>query len=296
MLKNYINSQKKFVLSSLAPILTLFGLIFAYPIFWAFYISLRDYKLLKRGVSSFVGFANYLEVIKDKVFQASFINTIYFTIFYLFLTLVIGLGLAVYINSIKSKRIQNIIQVIVFLPVVTITVSAAFMWKWMYIPQFGLFNYLLSLLDLGSFRFLNSSNGVIPSIVFMAIWKWVGINVIIFLSGLQSIPEEYYEAARIDGGTPFSIFRRITLPLLKPIFEYVIVTTVLAAMQVFTEIFIMTSGGPGTASRSLAYHIYEVGFKFLKIGEASAVAFLLFAFVLVLTIFQIRVFRREDLY
>jgi multiple sugar transport system permease protein len=288
------NNEKRFIISGLVPIISLFALIFAYPIFSAFYISLNDWKLLS-DIHNFIGFSNYIDIFSDDIFQKSFVNTIYFTAIYLALTVTLGLGFAVFLNSLK-KIYQTILEVILFLPVVTITVAAALIWRWMYVPSFGIINYLLSFFNIGPFKFLMSPDMVIPSIVIMTTWKWLGLNVIIFLAGIQSIPEQYYEAARIDGAGPLSMFRRITLPLLKPTLEYIFVTTVLASMQVFTEIFMLTSGGPGTSSRVIALHIYEVGFKFLRIGEASAVAFVLFAFILTLTVFQFRIFKREELY
>jgi len=214
---------------------------------------------------------------------------------YLFFTLSLGLSLALFLDSLK-KPFQTILEAILFLPVVTITVAGTLVWKWMYNPSFGIINYLLSFLGIGPFKFLASPKIVIPSIIIMALWKWIGINVIIFLAGLQSIPEEYYEAARIDGASSQLLFWRITLPLLKPTLEYIFVTTILAAMQVFTEIFMLTYGGPGISSRVVAFHIYEIGFRFLKIGEASAVAFILFAFILTVTAFQFRIFKRDELY
>ena len=286
--------KRRFVYTGLAPILLLFSLIYVYPIFSAFFVSLHDWELLSK-THDFIAFGNYLNVLRDGVFRRSFLNTLYFTFVYLFFTLILGLGLALFLNSLKQP-FQTILEVIIFLPVVTITVAGALVWKWMYNPSFGILNYLLGLLGIEPFMFLASPKIVIPSIIVMALWKWIGINVIIFLAGLQSIPEEYYEAAKIDGGNRRSLFMRITIPLLKPTLEYIFVTTILAAMQVFAEIFMLTYGGPGISSRVVAFHIYEIGFRFLKIGEASSVAFILFTFILIVTAFQFRIFKREELY
>lgn len=288
-------NQKRFVIMGLSPIIILFGLIFAYPIFSAFYISLTDIKLLSDS-HNFIFFGNYLSIFKDQVYRISFLNTLYFALLYFSATIILGLLLALFINKIKRGFIQSTMQTIVFLPVITVTVSAALIWKWMYVPSFGIINYFFGLIHLGPFKYLMSPDSVIPSIVVMTFWKWIGINIIIFVAGLQSVPEEYYEAARIDGASSFKAFFVITIPLLKSTFEYISVTTIMASMQVFTEVFMLTGGGPGTASRVLASHIYEVGFKFTRIGEASAVAFTLFMFVLVLTIFQFRAFKREEIY
>lgn len=294
VLKIFRDRKRRFAYTGLVPILLLFSLIYVYPIFSAFFVSLHDWELLSKS-HDFIAFRNYLNVLQDGVFRRSFINTFYFTFVYLFLTLVAGLALALFLNSLK-KPYQTILEVIIFLPVVTITVAGSLVWKWMYNPSFGILNYLLSFVGIEPLMFLASPKIVIPSIIVMALWKWIGINVIIFLAGLQSIPEEYYEAAKIDGGSNRSLFWRITLPLLKPTLEYIFVTTILAAMQVFTEIFMLTHGGPGISSRVVAFHIYETGFRFLKIGEASSVAFILFTFILIVTAFQFRIFKREELY
>lgn len=287
-------NQTLFVISVLVPITLVFLIVFAYPVFSAFYISLTDMKLLSDS-HNFIGFGNYIKVFNDPIFRKSFYNTVYFTFLYLSLNLIISLALALYINSL-SQKFQSIVKIIIFLPVIVLTVASILTWGWMYVPSFGIINYFLSFFHIGPLNFLTSSRTVIPSIVVMTLWKWLGINTIIFLAGIQSIPEEYFEAARIDGAKSLNIFTGIILPLLKPTMEYISVTTIFSSMQVFAEVFVLTSGGPGTSSRVLTFHIYEVGFKFLRIGEASTIAFLLFIFILMLTIFQFRLYRRSELY
>jgi multiple sugar transport system permease protein len=287
--------KNRFVIAGLAPIVLLFLLVFIYPIFSALYISFTDMELLSKS-HAFILFKNYSNLLSDPVFQRSVWNTLYFICVYLLLTIILGVAFATFINTLKLKGAQTGFKIILFLPVVMVTVAASLIWKWMYNPSFGVFNYLLGLLGIAPSKFLAASNTAMPSIIVMTIWKWLGINVIYFLAGLQAIPEELYEASRIDGGTPFLIFRTITLPLLVPTLEYVSVTTVIAGMQVFAEVFMLTYGGPGISSRVLALHVYEVGFRFLRIGEASAVAFVLFAFLLLITFFQFRVLRKEAVY
>jgi multiple sugar transport system permease protein len=295
MASSLASQKNRFVLAGLAPIIILFLLIFVYPIFSALYISLTDMELLSKS-HAFIFFKNYSSLLSDPVFRRSFWNTLYFILFYLLLTIVLGVALATYLNNLKLKGAETGLKTILFLPVVMVTVAGCLIWKWMYNPSFGIFNYLLGLMGVAPSKFLASSSTVMPSIIAMTTWKWLGINVIYFLAGLQAIPEELYEASRIDGAAPFFIFRRITLPLLVPTLEYVSVTTVIAGMQVFAEVFMLTSGGPGISSRVLALHVYEVGFRFLRIGEASAVAFVLFAFLLLITFLQFRVLRKEAVY
>jgi multiple sugar transport system permease protein len=297
MAKFLADRKRRFVLFSLLPIILLFVLIFIYPIFSALYISLTNMELLSK-TREFVGLRNYLMVLRDPVLHTAFWNTAYFVLIYLLLTLTLGLGLALFIDALDLgiKQLSAPAKLVLFLPVIMITVAACLIWKWMYNPSYGVINYILSFLGLGPYKFLASPSIVMPSVVVMTIWKWLGVNVIIFLAGIQSIPEELYQAARIDGGGGLFTFRKITLPLLVPTLEYVTVTTVLQAMQVFTEIFMLTYGGPGTASRVVALHIYEVAFRFLRISEASSVAFILFLMILLLTVFQLRLFRKETYY
>jgi multiple sugar transport system permease protein len=290
-----IHPQKRFVLFSLTPILAVFAAIFVFPVFSALYISFTNWKMLGKN-HKFIYFENYINLFKDDLFTVSFSNTIYFTVIYLILTFVVGLGIALLINQIKNSFFKSTLKIVVFLPVITLTVAACLIWQWMYVPGLGIINYLLSLVNLGPFLFLASSSSAILSVVYVTTWKWVGINIIIFLAGLNSIPKEYYEAANIDGAGKKDIFLKITLPLLTPTIEYVCVTTIVAGVQIFTEIFILTSGGPGTASRLLSLHIFEVGFKYLRMGQASAVAFVLFSFILLLTALQLRFFKKGNAY
>ena len=289
------NRKNRFVIAGLTPIILLFLLVFVYPIFSALYISFTNMELLSKS-HTFVLLQNYSNLLNDPVFRKSFWNTLYFVSIYLALTILLGLALALYISNLKSKGGETGFKTVLFLPVIMVTVASCLIWKWMYNPSFGIINYLFSFIGIPPAKFLASPGTVMPSIIAMTIWKWLGINVVYFLAGLQAIPEQLYEASRIDGGTPWFTFRRITLPLLVPTLEYVSVTTIIGGMQVFAEVFMMTYGGPGIASRVLALHVYEVGFRFLRIGEASAVAFVLFVFILIITIFQFRVFKKEATY
>jgi multiple sugar transport system permease protein len=289
------NRKNRFIIAGLTPIGLLFLLVFVYPIFSALYISFTNMELLSKS-HAFVLLQNYSNLLNDPVFRKSFWNTLYFVSIYLALTIVLGLSFATYISSLKNKGAETGFKLVLFLPVIIVTVASCLIWKWMYNPSFGIINYLLSFLGIPPVKFLASPGTVMPSIIAMTIWKWLGINVVYFLAGLQAIPEQLYEASRIDGGTPWFTFRKITLPLLVPTLEYVSVTTIIGGMQVFAEVFMMTYGGPGIASRVLALHVYEVGFRFLRIGEASAVAFVLFLFILLITFFQFRVFKKEATY
>ena len=159
--------------------------------------------------------------------------------------------------------------------------------------MFGILNYFLGFLGLGPFDWLSSPTQALPSIILMSVWKAVGYTMVIFLAGLTTIPREYYEAAQVDGASGWQLFRGITLPLLKPTTLFVIVTGMIGGFQVFTQVFVMTRGGPGTATRVLVMHIYDAGFRYFEMGEASALAFIQFAIIFIITFLQVRYFREE---
>jgi ABC-type sugar transport system permease subunit len=182
---------------------------------------------------------------------------------------------------------------VIFMPVVTSMVAVSLMFVWLYQPMYGVLNYVLEFVGLGPYDFLNSPTQVMPSIVAMSVWKSVGYTMVLFLAGLTTIPSELYEAARVDGASGLQSFIHITIPLLKPTTLFALVTGMIGGFQVFTQIYVMTGGGPGTASRTLVMHIYETGFKFFEMGRASALAFLLFALVLVITILQLKYLRAD---
>ena len=172
-------------------------------------------------------------------------------------------------------------------------VIVSLLFLWMYQPTFGTINYFLGLIGLGPYNWLQSEQLVIPSIVLMTLWKQAGYVMVIFLAGLLQIPIEYYEAARVDGAGKSMSFYYITLPCLRPTTLFVTVTSMIGSFQVFTQVYVMTKGGPGTASRVLVYHIYETAFGIFDMGKASAVAFIFFLLVMIFTLIQFRAFREE---
>lgn len=283
--------QVQFIVLGLAPVLIYFFVFSIYPVFSAFYISLHRWGLLdlKRP---FVGWDNYVWAFNDPVFWISIRNTFYYALYYVLWGSILGLVLALFVNSLREPFV-TMMRGIVFMPVVTSMVAVSLMFVWLYQPMYGVLNYVLGLVGLGPYQFLNSSSQVMPSIVAMSVWKTVGYTMVLFLAGLTTIPSEYYEAAKVDGASGLRSFIHITLPLLKPTTLFVLVTGMIGGFQVFTQIYVMTGGGPGTASRTLVMHIYETGFKFFEMGRASALAFVLFALVLVITIIQLKYFKAD---
>ncbi len=281
--------QLVFVVVGLIPIMAYFSVFSIYPVFSAFRISLHRWGLLQRE-RPFIGFDNYLWAINDPVFWASLRNTMFYVVFFVGLVLVFSLLAALFVNSLRAP-FKELMRGVIFMPVVTSLVAVSLMFVWLYQPSFGVLNFILDWFGLGPFDYLQSSTQVLPSIIAMGVWKSVGYSMVIFLAGLTTIPQDFYEAAYVDGASPLRVLFSITLPLLKPTTVFVLVTSVISSVQVFTEIYIMTRGGPGTASRTLVLHIYETGFQFFQMGRASAVAFIMFAVILVLTLVQLRRFR-----
>lgn len=283
--------RTRFVVLGLLPIMIYFLVFSVYPILSAFYISLRDWNLMARE-HPFVGFANYLWAFRDDVFYISVKNTLYFAVLNVVLGTILGLLVAVFVNSLPKKMIVWM-RGTLFTPVVTSMVAVSLMFEWLYQPSHGVLNYWFGLVGLGPFKFLTSPTQVIPSIVAMTVWKNLGYNMVLFIAGLTTIPRDMYEAAEVDGANKWWQFWHITLPLLKPTTLFVLVTSMISSFQAFTQIYNMSRGGPGTASRTMVMHIYETAFRFFEMGRASAVAFVLFAIIMLVTVLQMRVFRSD---
>lgn len=265
--------------------LIVFALI---PIIAAFSLSFVEWDGL--GSISFVGFSNFQEQFADPVFRTALINTTYYTVLVvpggLMLSLLVALGL----NKVRGKEIYRVIY---FMPVVTSSVAVSVIWMWLLNGDFGLINGFLKLVfHINGPQWLTNQGLVLPSIATMSIWWTLGFNMVIFLAGLQAIPVTYLEAARIDGANGWQLFWRITLPLLSPTLFFITVISVISSFQVFDQTYVMTSGGPGRASYTMVYHIYELAFQKFTFGSASAASVILFLILLALTLLQFSFQRR----
>ncbi len=278
----------------LIPILAWFIIFIFAPMFYAFYLSFLDWNILSPA-TEFVGLDNYKAVFRDKVFWKSLRNTAYFAVGSVPIGIVVSLCLALMLN--RKLALRAAYRTAYFIPVVTSMVAVSIVWKWLYQPTFGLFNFILERLGLPSQGFLTSPKQAMPSIILMSIWKGVGFNMVIFLAGLQAIPRMYYEAARIDGASNWKLFTSITLPLLKPTTLFITVISMIGSLQVFTQVYVMTTGlptglgGPNYATRTVIMHIQELAFKFLKMSYGSAMAWILFIIIMFFTLVQMRFLR-----
>jgi len=279
-------SQRRFVWSVLFPCISFYLLFRYYPFIEAFNISLRKYSIVVPD-KPFVGFENYVNIMKSSVFRISIGNTFYYAIVTTLVGLVVALAVALMMHSIP--RLTNFYRAIFFLPQITNAIAVAMVWSWLYQPVYGLFNQILQMFGLPSIGWLTSPKWAMPSLMLMGIWGGIGMSIIVLMAGLSGIPRVYHEACMIDGGNRWHVFWHITLPLLQPTITFILVTGFMGAFNVFSAVFIMTHGGPLNRTRVLAYHIYQRAFVDLKMGEASAMAFVLFLLVLIITIFQMRV-------
>lgn len=273
----------------LTPNIIGFMVFTAFPVLAAFAIAFYDWDLLLG--SEYIGFENFRELLfEDRVFRAAFANTVYFTVATVALSTALGLAVALMVNL--ALRGMVLFRSIFLLPYVTLTVALSLVWKWLYLPDVGLVNQALGLVGIEGPRWLTSSTWAMPALIFMSVWKTFGYNMVLFVAGLQNIPEHLYEAAKIDGASPWQRFRDITLPMLSPTTFFVVVISIIGSFQVFDQALIMTAGGPGTSTTTLVLYIYEQGFQSFHMGYASAIALILFLVIFAFTAFQFRVQRR----
>lgn len=277
------------------PALLVLSVFFFVPTLAALLMSLTDYDLYALGDLSnlrFVAFDNYLALLKDERFWQSLGNTFYFVAIGVPSSVALSLGSALLLNS-KLTRFRTFFRVSLFAPVVTTLVAVALVWRYIFHTRYGLLNYGLSIVGVEPIDWLGDPHWAMPSIALLAVWKNFGYNMIIFIAALQSIPQDLYEAARIDGASAWQQFRHVTLPSLAPTLMLVGILTTAGYFQVFSEPYMMTEGGPLQSTTSVLYFMYEEGFKWWSLGRASAVAFVLFIIIFSLTLLQIRFARRH---
>jgi sn-glycerol 3-phosphate transport system permease protein len=274
----------------IAPSLLIFATFDIYPIFYSLYLSFMKWNLISPE-KTFVGFDNYTTLATSEEFRTAISNTVLFTIGRVFGSLAIAMVLAMLLNT--KKRWATWTQAAVFSPHVISMVSVSILWLWLMDPTSGLLNYLLGLVGISPLKWLAASNTALMSVIIVTVWKAIGYDMVILLSGMQSIPEELYEAAKIDGAHAGHRFFKITIPMLSPTIFFLMVTSTIASFQVFDSVRVMTGGGPGDSTNVLVYYIYQYGFRFFKIGQATAASIVLFLIVLGITIFQFKVVEKK---
>ncbi|MBI5464779.1 MAG: sugar ABC transporter permease, partial [Ignavibacteriales bacterium] len=239
----------------------------------------------------FVGLENYARVLDTPLFWTALKNTFYFVLVGGPLSVAVSLGAALMVNS-KFAKFKPLFRTVYFLPVVTSLVAVAVVWRYLYHPAHGLLNYALSWFGIAPIDWLGNPTVAMPAIIVLAVWKNFGYNMLIFIAGLQNIPDDLYEAAHLDGAGGWRRFVEITLPMLAPTTVFVVMITLIGYFQLFAEPYVMTQGGPLNTTTSIVLLMYEQGFRWWNMGFAAAIAFVLFAVILVFTLLQMAVQRR----
>ncbi len=286
-------SKYCFCYLGLLPVLVIYWVLRLEPIGRTFWLSFYDWHLI-RPLKPFVGFANYRDLLRDDNFLLALTNTTLFAVFVVGVSVVLGLALAVLLSG--NLRLTAAYQAIYFLPVIMPMVPMAIAWKWIFDARHGILNYVLSWVGVQPIGWLTSPDVAMWAIIIMSVWKVLGYNMVLLLVGLKNIPTAYYEAGSIDGAAGWSMFRHITLPLLKPMLLFVVVISTINAYNVFTQVYVMTTGSqaaPGAPLRVLVFDIYQNGFQFFKMGYASAEAVVLTLIILALTLIQFRIIRLD---
>ena len=280
----------------ITPALLVIAVFFLLPVLAGLALSFTDfdiYALADLRNLRFVGFANYIELVRTPLLWTALGNTLYFVGVGMPLSIAASLGAALLLSS-RLARFKPFFRTALFAPVVTTLVAVAVIWRYLLHTRYGLLNYGLEELGFGPIDWLGDPRWAMPAIILFAVWKNFGYNMIIFLAGLQNIPEELYEAARIDGASSWQQFRHVTMPSLAPVILLVSVLTMAGYFQLFAEPYVMTQGGPQQSTVSVLYFMYEEGFKWWNLGFASAIAFILFLLMFAVTMLQLWVSRQRE--
>ncbi|WP_331457251.1 carbohydrate ABC transporter permease [Bacillus sp. FJAT-22090] len=275
----------------LLPKLILFSLFIAFPVVWAFVLSFQEYYVL--AGSKFVGLENYIKVFESEAFWVAIKNTLLFTVVTVPFSVISALVIASMIFGL-GKLSQSFFRSAFYLPTVTSMVIIAMVWRWMYNYDFGLFNYILGWFGVEQINWLGQSATALWALIIMSCLIPFGAGIIMYLASMGSISQSLYEAARIDGANSFKQWFHITIPLLKPTTLYLVLLSTIGSFQVFTQIIMMTGGGPGNATETLVHLIYKTGFRDFEYGLAAAQSVVLFIIILFFSVIQFRVLRHDD--
>lgn len=287
--------QRKDALSGymfIAPALISLLIFLVYPVVASFVISGFDWGILT--TPKFIGLENYKTLFKDPVFLESLKNTFVWVIMYVPASILASLVVALAMDM--PLRGIGFFRTMFYLPVMTPMVVCALLFVWIYNTDFGVLNYILSFVGISPIHWLTDKNLSLISIALMAVWKHSGYNMLILLSALQGIPENLYEAAALDGITPWRKLINIKLPLIMPSMYFVVLTSVIDAFQVFTEVYIMTKGGPGYSTYTVSYYLFSNAFEFGKMGYACAMSVIMFIIILTVTLIQDRIMNKNVQY
>ncbi|SDE19457.1 multiple sugar transport system permease protein [Paenibacillus sp. UNCCL117] len=288
--RSYHRHEQTTALWFILPALLLLLVFVFYPMLQAFVISFQNYSLVGSR-QSFAGLDNYIALWDDTAFHNSLKHSFYFAIVVIPIQTAISLGLAMLIQ--KPARMTGLFRTAYFIPVIISTGVAATVFKLIYNKEFGLLNAVLKIFGLPVTSFLSNPETAMNGVILLGIWKAAGFFMIIFLAGLNNIPGDLYEAARVDGASRLQQFARITLPLLKRTTAFVVIITTIDAIKLSGLVFVLTNGGPNGSTETVVFYIYKTAFQQMQMGYATAAAFVLFAIVLIISLIQMRIFKED---
>lgn len=282
----------KIVLLVVLSLIIFYGMFLFYPIIKGMIGSFYDWTPLTGGKFEFIGLENYRNLIKQDAFWISLRNTLIFTMVIVITRVILGILIAEGINSVKFFK--SFFRTAYFLPVITALTAISLVWNLIYDPKVGIINGFLSFIGVNTIGllWLKSEKTALLSIIIMSIWRDVGFAVVLYLAGLSTISKNYYEAAQIDGAKPLQVLRYIKLPLLKQTTTFVVLTGTIWSLQVFTQVFYMTQGGPGSATSTVVYLVYMEAFQNWRFGYASAITQVLFVIILIISLIQFYIMRK----
>lgn len=272
------------------PSILFFSIFFIYPIVYMIFLSFHKWNFVS-PTKEFVGLDNFQFLLMDRDFREVLINTLSYTFFTVFFTISISLLLAVWLN--RSGRLYSFVQAAIFSPHIISLVSISLLWLWIMDTDFGLLNWILGFVGIDKVPWLTSDKYALGSLIMIAVWKGIGFNTLIFIAGLQSIPKNLYEAAELDQAPKWRVFTKITVPMLSPTLFFLTIIGIINSFQVFETINLMTKGGPINSTNTMVYFIYENGFRFFKIGYASAAGVILLVIIGILTIIYFKLLSKK---
>lgn len=273
------------------PSLIALMLVLAVPLVYSMITSFFDTNLKYRGLGDFVGLQNYIEVLKDKYFLDSVKTTVVFTVCVVVLEFLTGLGIALLLNNITKAR--NFFFTIIIVPMMITPIAVGLIWRLLLHSDLGIVNYVLSLIGITGKAWLADSSIALKTVMFIDIWQNVPYMVLVILAGLVTLPTEPYEAAAIDGASRLQSFFNLTVPMMIPTFSVVLLLRTITALKTYDLIFVLTRGGPGTTTEVISYHIYQQAFRYLEIGKASAMSYLLLLMIVPVAFLFIKISRNR---
>lgn len=281
------NGQKAMIYPVVAAIVIFYSVFIFFPMIYALIGSFFNWNIA-RGTFDFNGIDNYKIIFNAPKFRAGIVNSVIFSVITTFLRCFIGIVIAVMIFFSKEK-LKGFYRMTFFLPIIVSMVAASYIWKWFFDGKNGIINFLLNIIGITGPDWLSDGKFALPAIIIMTTWKDIGFAIVLYLAGLAQVSPAIYEAAKIDGASKPKIFYHMMLPLLGAVSTFLFITSIIGYIQAFDQFYIMTKGGPGTASYIMGLYLYEVAFKNYNFGQASSISFVMFVIILILTLINMKI-------